>query len=199
VVLREAGYCVRATTLDHGTPVLAYAYEPEQQLNIRKDRLLARGFAPGPWLGTLKERVLAGDGAARIALPNGQETTVDEAAEELVLATPGKRLVYATDFADTADNRERVIAFARFAHTLFCEATFVEADRDQARRTGHLTTRACGEIANAAHVARLVPFHFSRRYAHDAQRVYAEIAAVCSATCVPRAMTGESAECDLAD
>jgi ribonuclease BN (tRNA processing enzyme) len=156
-VLRvEPGFRVRAITLDHGTPVLAYAFEPNVQLNVRKDRLLARGFEPGPWLGALKQHMLAGNTSARVTLPDGGEATVGEVAAELVLVTPGKNLVYATDFADTVANRRRLIEFARHAHTLFCEATFVEADVEQAVRTSHLTTRACGEIATAAEVARLV-------------------------------------------
>jgi ribonuclease BN (tRNA processing enzyme) len=71
------------------------------------------------------------------------------------------------------------------AHTLFCEATFREADADHAERTAHLTTRACAEIAEAAGVARLVPFHFSRRYEKDPAAVYAEIAASCRAVVIP--------------
>lgn len=188
VLLREAGFRVRAITLDHATPVLAFAFEPDQQLNVRNDRLLARGLAPGPWLGALKTHVLAGELARSFTLPNGDVATVGAAAAELVLVTPGKRLVYATDFADTPANREHLVAFARNAHTLFCEATFLETDREHAQRTAHLTTRACAEIANAAEVARLVPFHFSRRYAHDVQRVYAEIAATCPRAVVPRSV-----------
>jgi hypothetical protein len=46
--------------------------------------------------------------------------------------------------------------------------------------------RACGEIANAADVQRLMPFHFSRRYEDTPQRVYAEEASVCSRTLVPK-------------
>ncbi len=78
-----------------------------------------------------------------------------------------------------------MIALARGAHTLFCESTFLEADAAQAARTAHLTTRACAEIAEAAGVARLVPFHFSRRYEKDPAPVYAEIAAACAAVVIP--------------
>jgi ribonuclease BN (tRNA processing enzyme) len=78
-----------------------------------------------------------------------------------------------------------VIALSRGAHTLFCESTFLEADAAQAARTAHLTTRACAEIAEAAGVARLVPFHFSRRYEKDPAPVYAEIAAACHAVVIP--------------
>jgi ribonuclease Z len=185
VLLTEPGFRVRATTLDHGSPVLAYAYEPAQTFNIRKDRLQARNWSPGPWLGELKRWLQAGEGDARIALPDGSHESVQALAQELVLINPGKKLAYATDFADTPENRNRVTALAHGAHTLFCEATFAEADAARAVRTAHLTTRACAEIAEAAGVARLVPFHFSRRYERDPGRMYAEIAAACNVVAIP--------------
>jgi ribonuclease BN (tRNA processing enzyme) len=94
--------------------------------------------------------------------------------------------VYATDFADTPDNSVKLMHLAQGAHTLFCEATFLQQDQAQAIRTGHLTTRACGEIANQARVRYLVPFHFSRRYEAQPWRVYQEIAAVCPRVVVPK-------------
>jgi ribonuclease BN (tRNA processing enzyme) len=185
VVLSDADFQVRATTLEHVSPVLAYALEPVRELNIRKDRLRVRGLSPGPWLGELKRRVQAGESETRIVLPDGSSERVKTLADELVLISPGKKLAYATDFADTPENRARVIELARSAHTLFCESTFCEAEADQAMRTAHLTTRACAEIAEDAGVARLVPFHFSRRYEETPDAVYAEIAAACRAVAVP--------------
>jgi ribonuclease BN (tRNA processing enzyme) len=189
VVLAETGFRVRATTLDHVSPVLAYVLEPVREINIRKDRLKTRGLSPGPWLGELKRCLQAGNGEACIVLPDGSSERVQALADELVLVSPAKKLAYATDFADTAENRARVIELVHNAHTLFCESTFCEAETDQARRTAHLTTRACAEIAEAAGVARLVPFHFSRRYEKDPAAVYAEIAASSRAVVVPETVS----------
>jgi ribonuclease BN (tRNA processing enzyme) len=100
-------------------------------------------------------------------------------ANELVLIRPGQKLAYATDLADTPQNRTRLETLVHSAHTFFCEAPFCEADAEQAARTGHLTARACGEIATAAAVERLVPFHFSRRYQDEPDRVYAEVKTAC--------------------
>ncbi|MCE8036519.1 MBL fold metallo-hydrolase [Halomonas sp. MCCC 1A11062] len=175
VIHAEPGFRVRAATLDHGTPVLAFAYEPATQLKVRKERLDAHGWAPGPWLGELKQRALEGDDAGEIALPDGSRHPVAGLAEQLLFAQPGQRLVYATDFGDTPENRERLCALAHGAEVLFCEASFREDQAEQARRTGHLTARACGEIAAAARVGQLVPFHFSRRHVEDVSELYAEI------------------------
>lgn len=176
-LLVDADFRVRATTLDHGTPVLAFALEPKLELKVRKDRLEALGIAPGPWLTRLKAHVAEGARDAQIALPDGTSATAGDLADELLFTQQGQKLVYATDLADTDENRSRLVDLARCAHTFFCEAAFCEADAERARRTGHLTARACGEIAAAAGAARLAPFHFSRRYEPDASLLYREVRA----------------------
>jgi ribonuclease BN (tRNA processing enzyme) len=186
VLLEEAAFRVRATTLDHaGTPVLAFAFEPALECHVRKDRLEALGLAPGPWLGALKRHAVAGEAGAPVTLPDGTVEPAGALAEALLLVAPGETLAYATDLGDTPENRTRLTALARGAHTLFCEAAFLEADAAQAARTGHLTTRACAGIAAAAAVGRLVPFHFSRRYEAEPVRPYAEIRAVFPRVAVP--------------
>ncbi|MEN8260448.1 MAG: hypothetical protein ABFS02_07665, partial [Pseudomonadota bacterium] len=186
IVVEEPTFRVRAVTLDHGTPVLAYAFEPAQSIKIRKERLAEMALAEGPWLTELKRRIRAGEIDGVIHLPDGSKKPIRALAEALVRAVAGEKLVYATDFADTDDNRARLVGLAKNAHTFFCEASFIEADADQAARTGHLTTHACGEIAAAADVLHLVPFHFSRRYAKTPQVVYEEIADVCSRVVMPK-------------
>jgi ribonuclease BN (tRNA processing enzyme) len=189
ILLNEPGFRIRGVTLDHsGTPVIAYAFEPDKQINIRKDRLEARGLGPGPWLNELKQNLLSRNETAMIQLPDGSEATTCSLADELVLIMPGKKLVYATDLADTESNRQQLIKLAQHAHTLFCEATFIEADADHAMRNGHLTTRACGEIATEAGVSRLVPFHFSRRYSDNPQQLYDEIKIYCTHVLMPKSM-----------
>jgi ribonuclease BN (tRNA processing enzyme) len=187
VILEEAGFRVRAAVMDHHTPVLAYALEEAQAINVRKDRLRAHGLEPGPWLSSLKRAVLEGKRGEVVALPNGGERAAGELGDDLLLLTPGKKLVYATDLGDTPENRRRLIALARHAHTLFCEAPFIVADAELAARSGHLTTRACGEIAAEAGVARLIPFHFSRRYSDNPQQLYDEIDSACGCLVLPRA------------
>ena len=189
ILLKEPGFQIRAVQLDHHTPVLAYALEPDMEIHIRKDRLSARGLEPGPWLTTLKQAVLAKKSAILIDLPDGTQAAAGTLQQDLTLTTPGKKLVYATDLADTPRNRERLVAFARNAHTFFCEAPFLQADADHAERNGHLTTRACGEIATAARVGRLVTFHFSRRYTENPQEIYEELKFACDRVVIPQSMS----------
>jgi len=186
LLVREKGYRIRGTLLDHhGTQVVAYAYEPDNQINVRKDRLKTYGLEPGPWLNDLKQHLLSDNHNIEMQLPDGKRDTVGALASRLIFITPGKKIVYATDFADTADNRQHIIRLAQHAHTMFCESAFVEDDVDHAARNGHLTTRACGEIAAAAGVSRLVPFHFSRRYSSCPQRLYEEIKVYCERVVLP--------------
>ena len=176
---------IRAIELDHLTPVLSFSLEPAANVRVRTDRLAALGVDPGPWLTVLKDKLLAGELDAPIELPTGEIRTASALGDELCIVEPPQRLVYATDLADTPSNRDRLCDFAAGAHTLFLEAAFREADIEQAERTGHLTTRACAEIALKSGVGQLIPFHFSRRYEKQAAAVYTEIVGVFPRTVVP--------------
>jgi hypothetical protein len=121
----------------------------------------------------------SGNRAANITLPDGSTHSAGRVADALVATAPGRQLVYATDLADTPGNRKPLIALARGADTMFCEAGFLAAERRHADRNGHLTARACGEIAAAAGVRRLVPFHFSKRYEARPASIVGQVAAAC--------------------
>jgi len=186
VVWREPGFMVRATELDHGTPVLAYAFEPRARISVCPDRLQALGLTTGPWLQELKREYLAGNYQHLVLLPDGSSLTVEQLRRQVLLRSPGEKLVYATDFADTPSNRERLVELAKGAHSLFCESAFTLEHEKQAHRTRHLTTRACAEIANLAGVRHLLPFHFSKRYIKDVSAVYRELGDMCRNTVISR-------------
>src|SRR5262249_16425567 len=133
----------------------------------------------------LKTRIVSGERDTLIALPNGTTQTAGDIAAQMLIVRHGPKLVYATDLADTLQNRTRLEALAERAHTFFCEPPFCAAESEPGMRTGHLTTRACGEIAAAARVDRLIPFHFSCRHQDEPTRVYAEVSSACSRTVIP--------------
>lgn len=180
LLLNDRDCKVKAVTLSHGgLPVLAYGLDLPPKLNVRKERLSASKLTPGPWLGRLKERFADDDRQAVIQLPDGSMDSAQNLAGQFLHISAARRLVYATDLSDNSANREKLTALAREAHVLWCEAAFVGADRHYAESSGHLTALACGEIALAARVRRLLPFNFSRRYEKDPSAVYDEIRAVC--------------------
>ena len=177
VLVDDAAFRVRATTLDHGIPVLAFAFEEARVFQVRKDALVKSGYEPGAWLSTLKTHLHRGERGAQVELPDGSSRCVEALARELVLERPGSKLCYATDLDDTASNREKLAALAQDAAIFICEASFHSNDAHLARATQHLTARACGEIAATADVRLLLPFHFSKRYENDVGPLYDEVRA----------------------
>jgi len=177
IVMTDTNLVIRAAICDHNIPSVAYALEFVQEISIRKERLRALGLASGPWLGYLKQCIGAKNWDNVITLPDGSRRPVRDLAAELAIITPGKKLVYGADMADTATNRNKIITLAHGAHTLFCEASFTRGDQDKADATQHLTTFGAAQIAKAAGVKNLVPFHFSKRYEFRPHVLYEEICA----------------------
>jgi ribonuclease BN (tRNA processing enzyme) len=68
----EPLFSVRTVTLDHGTPVQAYAFESKAKLNVDSKRLKTLGFHAGPWLNELKRLIGAGESKSMILFPSCQ-------------------------------------------------------------------------------------------------------------------------------
>lgn len=169
VVHAERLYSMHAAVLDHGIPVLGAALHETEHISVNKDRLERIGLVPGPWLRELKHAVRRcedDDRPIRADTPDGSGRAYRrrDLADEIILRSPGQRLAYVTDIRHTAENVDRVSALARGADLLVCEAAFLHEDVDLARERSHLTARQAGEIARAAGVQRLAPFHLSPRY-----------------------------------
>lgn len=174
---------VTAVTLDHRTSVLGYALTEPVHLNVWNTRLAERGLPVGPWLAELKRAILAGaPDETLIAVREQSSAPVMREAplgelRDLLEVTPGQKIGYVTDVADTAANREAIIKLVAGADILFIESAFATADAALAADRAHLTTQAAGEIARAAGVARVEPFHFSARYEGEEARMLAEVQA----------------------
>ncbi|MCC6849346.1 MAG: ribonuclease Z [Deltaproteobacteria bacterium] len=175
VTTRE--FRIETATLDHRIPCLAFAVVEPRHLNVRPAALQARGFRPGPWLSRLKEAIRAGDDAAPIAIPSPDvPVTIDAGTlrRELVDDHPGQRIAYVVDTLFEPTSAARVAGLARAADVFYCEARFLDVDRDEAEKRHHLTARQAGFLARAAGVRRLEVFHFSPRYQGMAQAFHAE-------------------------
>jgi len=170
-VLRLGTLRLRAAALDHGTPSLGFALEEAIHLNVWRTKLEARGLPAGPWLAELKRAVaeeLPDSHAVPVFARAGERLGAPVqplgSLRDLVTVTPGQRVAYLTDFADTPANRATAVALATRADTLFIEAPFLAEDAAIAADRMHLTTAAAGGIARAAGVRRVEPFHLSPRY-----------------------------------
>lgn len=193
----EPRLLLRAVLLDHEVPCLAFALEERQHVQIRRNALEALGLGVGPWLRTLKEAVLEGAPdetpiCAHWRAPDGQRERVVPLGllrRQTLEVVPGQRVVYVTDCAWTGRNIERILSLARGADTLLIETPFLDADRAQARSRHHLTAREAGTLARLAGVRRVIPFHYSPRYAGRYHLLEDELRAVLE--------TGASAAADL--
>lgn len=162
-------YTIHADEFDHDIPVLGVALKEAEHLSVDKDRLVRLGLQPGSWLNDLKTAVrrcepqdrpieaLTGDGSAK-------KFACGELAEKVLFRTPGQKIAYLCDIRCSASNLAKAVDLAGGASLLVCEATFLHEDEELARERSHLTARQAGELARAAAVERLAPFHFSPRY-----------------------------------
>jgi ribonuclease Z len=185
IVHSEPTFVVSAVVLEHGTPCLAFALQERAHVNVWKNRLADLKLPVGPWLRELKRAVAQGlpddhmikvpqlDRFPERAMPLG-------ALRSILTVTPGQKIGYVTDAADTPANRQVIRALVHGADLLFIEAAFAQADAGLAAERGHLTTKAAGEIARAAEVRRVEPFHFSPRYEGEEENMIAEVMAAFS-------------------
>ena len=113
VVHSEPTFHVSTAVLDHGTPVLGFALEEAAHVNVWKNRLDERHLPVGPWLSALKRAVVEDR-------PDDFTISIDAARNEstaqklplgelrdLVTVTPGQKVAYVTDVADTPENAPR--------------------------------------------------------------------------------------------
>ncbi len=171
-LLEEPGFRVRAEILDHGVPVLGFALEERVRINVWRNKVERMGLAVGPWLRAFKDAILAGAGEdcpVNVAWSNaapGNPATLPLGLlkREIMRTTQGCKIAYVVDCAFTDANREKIVALARDADTLFIEATFLDADAAVAAPRRHLTARQAGVLARLAGVKRLVTLHYSPRY-----------------------------------
>jgi ribonuclease Z len=183
VIHKEPGFRVSTAVLEHRTPCLAFAIEETAHVNVWKNRLAELGLSVGPWLRELKRAVVE-DRPDNYPIRTGSGSMLSSAREmplgalrSVLTVTPGQKVAYVTDAADTAANRAAIISLVHHADLLFIEAAFAQEDAALATERAHLTTAAAGRIARQAGVRRIEPFHFSPRYSGEEARMLNEVMA----------------------
>jgi ribonuclease Z len=162
-ILKEPLLKVRAIQLDHQIPCLAFSLEEEFHININKATLKEMGLPVGPWLSELKK-------AIRECKPEDTEFVISnrkynlKKLRGLATITKGQKVSYVTDVSINEENIKKIIEFVRDSDTFYCEAYFLEKDRDRALERFHLTAKTAGMIAKEAGVKNLIVMHFSPKY-----------------------------------
>ena len=182
----EPSFRISTAVLDHRTPCLAFAIEETAHVNVWKNRLAELGLPVGPWLHELKRAVIENRPDEDLVRVGSSSTAPSErmiALGELrsaITVTPGQKIGYVTDVADTVANRGAIVRLVQNADLLFIEAAFAKADVALAAERAHLTTAAAGAIAREAAVRQIEPFHFSPRYSGQEARLLSEVMAAFS-------------------
>jgi ribonuclease Z len=192
VVLDESAFLVRTAHLDHKIYSLGFALEEKSHLNIDTAYLARLGVGTGPWLTELKHALRRGEPDEFIVTARWRQTgdrgeqteqteidrqrdfSLGEVRAHLVKETRGQKIAYVVDTLYCPENEARIATLAREADLFFCESPFLDEDEAQATKRYHLTTRQAGLLGRAAAVKKLVVFHFSPRYAGQAERIYRE-------------------------
>ena len=164
IIVDEPNFRVGVAVLDHRIACLGFALKEVAHVNVWKPRLTELNLPVGPWLRDLKSAIAAGQpDDYPVRIPDSGVKPLG-ALRDVVTVTEGQKIGYVSDAADTPANRRAIVALVRNADLLFIEAPFADADAALAADRAHLTTRQAGEIARAADVRRVEPFHFSPRY-----------------------------------
>jgi ribonuclease Z len=182
LLLQEPGLQVRATILDHGEVVLAFALEERAHVNVWRNKVEALGLSIGPWLRAFKEAILRrapDDTLIEVAWrdrPSERTAALPlgHLKKEIMKITAGRKIAYVVDCSFTDTNVENIVRLAKDADVLFIEATFLDADAALAKARHHLTARQAGTIARLAGVKRIVTLHYSPRYKDRGHRLAEE-------------------------
>ncbi len=161
-ILREPFFSVKAISIYHGIPVLAYRIDEEIHINIDRAKLAEKGIETGPWLSEFKEAIVKNDRNRSFRAPN--RTVSFSEVEDIAIITEGQKISYVMDVSIEEENIERIVDFVRDSDYLYCEAFFLDRDLRLATERNHLTARLAGEIAKRAGVRNLIPMHLSLRY-----------------------------------
>lgn len=149
VVVETEKYKIETTKTKHSVPNNSYSITEKKKPRFLREKAIELGVPPGPLFGKLHK---------------GEEVEVEGKIikPEQVLGEPRKGLKV-TYSGDTRPSM-KLIELAQDSDILIHEATFEEADRENAFEHGHSTAKDAADIAKAANVGKLILTHISPRY-----------------------------------
>jgi len=173
IIVKDPLFVVKALVLSHQIPVVVYSMEEEFHININKAMLSDMGLPVGPWLSELKKSIRQQKPKEKTFEINNRIFTLQELMK-IATITRGQKIAYVMDVAPSDRNIEKLIQFVKGSDTLFCEAYFLERDRNRAEERHHLTAALAGKIAKEAGVGNLTIMHFSPKYRHSIEEIHQE-------------------------
>ena len=151
ILLEDDNFRLSAFPVSHrGPDCFGYLFEETPRRPFLPERAEELGIPPGP----LRKELVSG---TSIALPDGRTIHPDDV---LGPARRGTRLVHVGD-CGKIDN---LLEVCQEADALVIEATYLEYEKEMAKKFGHLTAAQAASLAKRAGVGHLYLTHISRRY-----------------------------------
>ena len=160
------GWKLSWVELQHGVACLGFRLQAPRQFRFRIEQARAQGLAPGPWGEQLKRGRALGHRQLKLRLDERELSA--ESLWDLLEELQPCSLAYITDTRLGPDTRGRIVE--RFGPTqqLWCEAAFLEHQRQLAEDKLHATAREAAQLALELPAQELHLFHLSRRTQGDA-------------------------------
>ena len=153
---------LEASSMNHGTPTLAFSISLKDKLRLKKDKLKKLKLPNSPLIKPL----LKGK--------NIKHKGKTIKAKDLTYLQKGKKL---TIILDTKEN-PNTIKLAKDSDLLITESSFSEKEKDKAAIYKHLTAKQSAQIAKKAKVKALALTHLSERYEHNPEIIEKEAKSV---------------------
>lgn len=147
VVHDDGNFKIEGYYLEHGVDNIGWRITEPDTVKFDPDKLRASGVR-GPLVKELEKK--------GSVILDGKTVKLDEVS----WVRQGDTLAVVIDTRYC----QKAVEVAREAKVLICESTYLEEDRDLARKHFHLTARQAATIAKEANVQKLILTHFSARY-----------------------------------
>ena len=171
-VVKSDGYMLKAVSVSHNVPALAYVFEEYQRPGkFNKVKALELGVPEGPLFSKLQK-------GKTVTLENGKRIS---SSVVLGPSRPGRKLVFSGDTTVS----DTLCKAAHHADVLVHEATFSSDMEETASDYGHSTAKQAAELAKKAQVNRLYLTHISPRYL-DVSALLKEAQEVFPDSCIVR-------------
>ena len=159
-------FMIEAAGLDHGCPVLGYAFIVKEKKRLDKEKLAKLNIPNSPLVGELVKGKTVEIGGKKV---DGKKLMYMEAQRKVAF-------VMDTQKCDGA------LKIAKDADILISEATYSKEDQDISDERGHMSSTDAASIAKKAKVKALVLIHLSQRYEgipkvilEEAKEVFADV------------------------
>lgn len=163
IVLKDSGFEVKSECLTHQIPSLGYSLKEDFHVNIDKTQLEKLGLPIGRWLSEFKKAIRENASDEKEFLISNKKHKMKE-LKDIAKITKGQKISYVMDSSMDDANIKKIISLAKDSDALYCEAYFLEEDRQRALDRHHLTAKTAGMIAREARVKNLIVMHFSPKY-----------------------------------